>query len=162
MATTLRERPVLDLPNRASPPAASLKIQEVSERTGLSTHTLRYYEKAGLLAPVDRSDGGARRYSERDVDSLLFITRLRMTGMSIQGIRAYVNMVRAGVDTIEARRAHLEAHRSEVVSQIEALQACLNAVDYKIDLYKRGWVPASGDDPCLIRLRALCQLTNPE
>lgn len=53
----------------------TLTIQQVAEATGLSVHTLRYYEKAGLLAPVARNEGGHRRYVPRDVDALLFLTR---------------------------------------------------------------------------------------
>ena len=67
-------------------------LREVSEQTGLSTHTLRYYERAGLLAPVARTDGGHRRYSERDIDSLLFLTKLRLTGMPIAGVRRYAEL----------------------------------------------------------------------
>lgn len=133
-----------------------LTVQEVSNRTGLSAHTLRYYERAGLLAPVNRSDGGARRYSQRDIDGLLFITRLRLTGMPIRAIRRYVDLVHQGTSTMGERQAILETHRKEVLAQIEHLHSCLAAVDYKIELYKQGWVPSEGGDPCLDRLRQLC------
>lgn len=133
-----------------------LTIQEVSKRTGLSVHTLRYYEKAQLLAPVDRSEGGQRRYQERDIDSLLFLTRLRLTGMPIHQVRLYAQLARQGAQTIEARKAFLMAHRQSVVDQIEGLQQNLSIVDYKISLYEEGWIPTSSDDPCLDKLRRLC------
>jgi DNA-binding transcriptional MerR regulator len=131
-------------------------IQEVSKRTGLSVHTLRYYEKAQLLAPVDRSEGGQRRYQERDIDSLLFLTRLRLTGMPIHQVRLYAQLARQGAQTIEARKTLLWAHRQSVLDQIAGLQENLSIVDYKISLYEEGWIPTSSDDPCLDKLRRLC------
>jgi DNA-binding transcriptional MerR regulator len=143
-----------ELESRESRPWRS--IQEVSEQTGLSPHTLRYYEKEGLLSPVERSEGGIRRYDERSIDSLLFVTRLRSTGMPIHKIREYVTLVKAGPSSNEARRVLLEGHRNAVLEQIRDLQQCLAAVDFKIDLYKQGWVAEGADDPCLKQLRKLC------
>jgi DNA-binding transcriptional MerR regulator len=131
-------------------------IQQVAVATGLSTHTLRYYEKAGLLTPVQRSEGGTRRYNDRDIDSLLFITRLRLTGMPIQKIRTYVELRTQGPSTNGDRRKLLEEHRLAVLGQITELRQCLAAVEFKIDLYQRGWVPQESNDPCLDELRKLC------
>jgi len=133
-----------------------LTIREVAEATGLSAHALRYYERAGLLQPITRSEGGQRRYTQSDVDRVLFLIRLRLTGMPIHQVRRYAELTREGPATIDARREMLEAHRLAVCAQIAALEQNLQAVDYKIDLYARGWVPSGVDDPGLAELRRLC------
>jgi DNA-binding transcriptional MerR regulator len=134
-----------------------LTIQDVAEATGLTAHTLRYYERAGLLAPIPRNQGGHRRYRELDVDALLFLMRLRMTGMPIHQVRQYAALTREGAHTIDERRALLEAHRESVRQRILELGQNLAALDYKIGLYERGWTPQGGaNDPCLRELRQLC------
>ncbi|AIE86245.1 MerR family transcriptional regulator [Fimbriimonas ginsengisoli] len=140
-----------------------LTIQQVSEATGLTAHTLRYYERAGLLPRVDRNGGGHRRYHPLAIDSLLFLTRLRSTGMPIHQVRRYAELAREGVHTIPERKALLEAHRETVLSHIAELNRNLAALDYKIGLYEQGWVPENGiDDPCLRELRRLCGATEEE
>jgi len=131
-------------------------LREVSEQTGLSTHTLRYYERAGLLAPIARTEGGHRRYSERDIDSLLFLTKLRLTGMPIQGVRRYADLARQGASTISSRQQILQDHRATMIQQREEIERNLAAIDYKIALYERGWVPEPFNDPALAELRQLC------
>jgi len=133
----------------------TLTIQQVAEATGLSVHTLRYYEKAGLLEPVARNEGGHRRYRNRDVDSLLFLTRLRLTGMPIHRVREYAELVRGGKETLPARLKLLQDHRIAIVAQMAELEKNLAAVDFKIGLYDQGWVFTSEDDPCLAQLRGL-------
>ena len=117
-------------------PPDQLTISDVAERTGLTNHTLRYYERAGLLNGVGRNDSGHRRYSNADVDWVVLVTRLRATGMPIRKIRRYAELVRAG-DGNEAERLELlEAHRAEVVAKIDELQHNLELVDYKLGLYR--------------------------
>lgn len=125
---------------------AELTIQEVAERTGLTLHTLRYYERAGLLPRVGRNEGGHRRYTESEVSFLVFLTRLRTTGMPIHQVRHYADLVREGEHTVEARRKMLEAHRSAVRSQIDELNDNLSALDMKIEKYARN---SSGPEQCL-------------
>jgi len=117
-------------------PADELTISDVSERTGLTNHTLRYYERAGLLNGVGRNGSGHRRYSAEDVDWVVLVTRLRATGMPIRTIRRYAELVRAGEGNEAERLALLESHRAEVVAKIDELQHNLEAVDYKISLYR--------------------------
>ncbi len=136
-------------------PQGTLTIQQVAEATGLSVHTLRYYEKAGLLAPVARNEGGHRRYRTRDVDALLFLTRLRLTGMPICRVREYAELVRGGKPTLPARLTLLQDHRKAIVAQMADLEKNLAAVDFKIGLYDRGWTFSGDDDPCLVELRGL-------
>ena len=110
-------------------------IAEVAERLGLTAHTLRYYERAGLLDPPDRGSNGHRRYTESDLGMLRLLSKLRATGMSIADMRRYADLCRQGPSTFPARRALLITHRAKVVACIEALQDDLKLVDYKIDTY---------------------------
>jgi DNA-binding transcriptional MerR regulator len=117
-------------------PADDLTISDVAAETGLSNHTLRYYERAGLLFAVERNGSGHRRYSAQDVEWVTMVTRLRATGMPIRMIRRYAELVRAG-DGNEAERVEiLEAHRAEVVDKIDELQRNLELIDYKLGLYR--------------------------
>ncbi|GEL98943.1 MerR family transcriptional regulator [Cellulomonas terrae] len=116
----------------------SLSIAEAAEATGLTTHTLRYYERDGLLLDaVDRASSGHRRYSEDDVGWIRMITRLRSTGMPIREVRQYADLVRAG-DGNEAERLQLlVAHRDRVRQQLSEVATHLEAIEYKIGLYER-------------------------
>ncbi|MEV7803145.1 MerR family transcriptional regulator [Microbispora sp. NPDC088329] len=115
-----------------------MTIAQVAQRTGLTAHTLRYYERAGLmLEPPPRGDNGHRRYTERDADWIALLTRLRASGMSIAAMRRYAELARRGQGTYAARKELLEAHRAEVIAKIEQLRSDLETVDYKIDLYRR-------------------------
>jgi DNA-binding transcriptional MerR regulator len=118
------------------PALEQLTISDVAEATGLTNHTLRYYERAGLLLGVGRNGSGHRRYSSQDVDWVVMVTRLRATGMPIRMIRRYAELVREGAGNDAERLALLEAHRSEVVARIGELERNLEAVNYKIRLYR--------------------------
>jgi DNA-binding transcriptional MerR regulator len=117
-------------------PAPGLTISDVAAQTGLSNHTLRYYERAGLLSGVERNGSGHRRYSSADVEWVVLVTRLRATGMPIRLIRRYAELVRAGEGNEAERLGILEAHRAEVVARIDELQHNLELIDYKIGLYR--------------------------
>ena|SRR3712207_3044463 len=115
----------------------SLTIAQMAEATGLSTHTLRYYEREGLMfAPVDRASSSHRRYTEADVAWVGFLTKLRSTGMPIRDVRRYVELVRAGDGTMPERRELLVAHRQRVLAQLDDVTASLAAIDRKITLYE--------------------------
>jgi DNA-binding transcriptional MerR regulator len=124
---------VLEVPVRTG-----LSIAEAAEVTGLTTHTLRYYERDGLLLDaVDRASSGHRRYSEEDLGWIRMITRLRSTGMPIREVRLYADLVRAG-DGNEAERLELlVAHRDRVRQQLAEVAAHLDAIEHKIGLYER-------------------------
>ncbi|KDN85834.1 MerR family transcriptional regulator [Kitasatospora cheerisanensis] len=121
-------------------------ISEVSATSGLSAHTLRWYERIGLLDPVDRSYAGQRRYSDADLARLAFLTKLRLTGMPVADMVRYIEMVRAGDGTRAARRQLLVDHRAEVRQRLADLHATLAVIDRKIDLYGDPAVPVPGDD----------------
>ena len=113
-------------------------ISEAALATGLSTHTLRYYERAGLmLDPVDRASSTHRRYSDADIGWVAFLTKLRTTSMPIARVREYVELVRRGDSTIEARYELLKRHRESVVAQIEEMTRSLDVVDKKIATYQQ-------------------------
>jgi DNA-binding transcriptional MerR regulator len=139
------------LPKQSSVPAASgtqggLSIAEAARRTGVSVHTLRYYERAGLVVTqVDRTAGGRRRYHKLDLDWITVCTRLRATGMPIKTIRHYAELVSAGPGNEQERLALLEDHRADVTAKLAELQESLKLIDHKIDVY-RGRLAAGDAD----------------
>ena len=122
----------------------ALTIAEAAARTGLTAHTLRYYERDGLmLSSVERAGSGHRRYSERDLTWIAMLTRLRATGMPIADVRRYAALVRAG-DGNEAERLDLlVAHRARVEQQLAEVTSHLRAIDHKIALYEHAVSPGA-------------------
>lgn len=110
-------------------------ISEVAALTGLSAHTLRWYERIGLMPHVDRSHTGQRRFTGRDLDWLAFVGKLRLTGMSVADMVRYAELVREGAHTHAERRALLETTRSDVLTRIAELRDTLAVLDLKIDHY---------------------------
>ncbi|MEY9965372.1 DNA-binding transcriptional MerR regulator [Streptacidiphilus sp. MAP12-16] len=110
-------------------------IGEVVARTGLTAHTLRWYERIGLLERPARSHSGQRRFSDRDLAWLEFLGKLRLTAMSVADMVRYAELRREGEHTAAARQELLERHRDEVRQRITDLQATLLIIDYKIDFY---------------------------
>ncbi|MBC3842250.1 MerR family transcriptional regulator [Streptacidiphilus sp. 4-A2] len=110
-------------------------IGEVVTRTGLTAHTLRWYERIGLLEPPARSHSGQRRFSDRDVSWLEFLSKLRLTAMPVADMVRYAQLRREGEDTSAARKALLEEHREVLRNRIADLQATLLVIDCKIDMY---------------------------
>ncbi|MFJ4657780.1 MerR family transcriptional regulator [Nocardia sp. NPDC088792] len=114
-----------------------MSIAEAARRSGVSVHTLRYYERAGLVVTdIDRTDTGRRRYQQLDLDWIRVCTRLRATGMSIKDIRRYAELVAAGRGNEKERLALLEEHRAGVIAKIAALEDNLGLIDHKIDVYR--------------------------
>ncbi|MFJ1746426.1 MerR family transcriptional regulator [Streptomyces sp. NPDC088116] len=110
-------------------------ISEVAALTGLSAHTLRWYERIGLLPDVDRSHTGQRRFCNKDLDWLGFVGKLRLTGMPVAHMVRYAELVRAGEETFEERRELLESTRRDVLERIEELQDTVAVLDLKIGIY---------------------------
>jgi DNA-binding transcriptional MerR regulator len=135
-------------PQPAPAPAepAGWSIAEAARRTGVSVHTLRYYERAGLVVTaVGRTAGGRRRYCQLDLDWITVCTRLRATGMPIKIIRRYAQLVSAGPGNEQERLALLEAHRADVTARLAELQENLQLIDRKIGVY-RGRLAAGDAD----------------
>jgi DNA-binding transcriptional MerR regulator len=138
----VKPRPETDRPI----PDGGLTIAEAAQRTGVSVHTLRYYERAGLVVtPPGRTTGGRRRYRTLDLQWIRVCTRLRATGMPIKGIRRYAELVSAGPGNEKERLALMEAHRADVLAKLAELQENLELIDHKIDVY-RGAVAAGDAD----------------
>jgi DNA-binding transcriptional MerR regulator len=112
----------------------TLSIAEVAERTGVSAHTLRYYERIGLLS-VGRDAAGYRSYNADDFSRVVFLNRLRMTGMPIRDLQRYIELVGRGESTVPERLAIMVAHRDAVRAQLAELQFALEIVEFKIDAY---------------------------
>jgi DNA-binding transcriptional MerR regulator len=111
-------------------------ISETANISGLSAHTLRYYERIGLLDAVDRGPDGRRRFRAADLAWLSFLTRLRTTGMSIRGMQEFAELRRKGDSTASARLDLLRRHRDVVRHRIAELTECLHALDAKVDHYE--------------------------
>jgi DNA-binding transcriptional MerR regulator len=115
---------------------ATLSISDAAAESGISAHTLRYWERAGLLQPVTRNGSGHRRYAEEDLERIKFLNKLRATGMPIRQVRMYAELLNGGDDTNEERLALLEAHREAVRARLEETAGHLELIDWKIDLYR--------------------------
>ena len=118
------------------PDAAEWDIATTADRLGISAHTLRYYERIGLVQ-VERDASGYRRYDASGVRRLVFLTRMRTSGMSIRDLQRYVDMVEAGRDTVPKRLAMLTEHRDGLRARIDELRLALAATEYKIAAYTR-------------------------
>ena len=110
-------------------------IREACEKTGLSAHTLRYYEKEGLLPGIGRTEGGFRQYSDADLESLGLICCLKNTGMSLQEIARFIQLTHEGDHTLKDRVELLRRHREEVVERLQEIQQYLEKITWKVNYF---------------------------
>jgi len=113
-----------------------MKIAEVSEQYGLSADTLRYYERIGLIPPINRNQGGIRNYGEVDVMRVEFIKCMRSAGLPIEVLIDYMELVQQGDQTIEARKEILKEQRELLLSRMQEMQKTLDILDHKIEVYE--------------------------
>ncbi|NLF74693.1 MAG: MerR family transcriptional regulator [Chloroflexi bacterium] len=113
-----------------------LTIQQVAEATGLSTYTLRYYERIGLIHPIDRAQNTHRRYTLDDIGWIEFLNKLRATGMSIQQMQRYAELQRQGDETLPERVEMLRMLQREAEARIAEVSEHLKLIRYKIGLYE--------------------------
>lgn len=113
-----------------------MNIKKVSDQTGVSADTIRYYERIGLLPRVRRNKSGVRDFSEQDIAALEFIRCFRSAGMSVESLIEYMSLVEEGEGTEKARMKILEEEREKLISHIAELQAAKERLDYKIENYK--------------------------
>jgi DNA-binding transcriptional MerR regulator len=117
---------------------ASVGISEAADRTGLSAHTLRYYERAGLIQPTERGERGERRYASRDLRWVEFLQRLRATRMPVREMKQFAELRRGGAKTVAARRELLASHRRRVLGEIEQLRSNLRSIEAKLARLESG------------------------
>lgn len=113
---------------------AQLGISDVAEITGITAHTLRYYERIGLVE-VARDAGGHRSYSPEAVRRLVFLTRMRLSGMAMRDLQHYVRLADEGEGTVPERLDLLLEHRDTIRRQLRELTLSLAATEYKIATY---------------------------
>lgn len=111
-------------------------IKQVSEKTSLTDHTIRYYDREGLLPFVTRSTSGIRQFSEDDLEWIQLICCLRNSGMPLQEIKELMMICLRGGDAVEERKALLVTHRIRILEQMKSLEKSLETINYKIDHYK--------------------------
>ena len=114
----------------------TLTIQEVTEITGLSAHTLRYFERIGLIHPIEREENTRRCYIKDDLGWIDFLLKLRATGMSIQDMQKYARLQRHGDKTLPQRVEMLKSLKGNVERRIQELNEHLKLVNYKIEIYQ--------------------------
>lgn len=110
-------------------------IKDVVKITGITAHTLRYYEKEGILPPIDRDSGGRRVYSDENLTWIDIVTCLKATRMPVALIKEIVRLSIIGDETIEERKKILKDHRLEMVAQLEDLKKSIEKIDKKIAFY---------------------------
>jgi DNA-binding transcriptional MerR regulator len=108
------------------------RISEVADSVGVSTHALRYYERAGLIDPIDRAESGHRRFSEEDMDWIVLVTKLRATGMPIRRLQEYAALRRRGGGSGRRQIALLERHRDDVLARVHDLRENLVLIEQMI------------------------------
>lgn len=114
-----------------------LTIQEAAKATGLTPHTLRYYERIGLIHPINREENTRRCYTADDVGWIEFLLKLRATGMSIKDMQRYAELQRQGDETLPERVEMLMTLRDKVEAHIEEMNEHLKLIHYKIDYYSK-------------------------
>jgi MerR family transcriptional regulator, aldehyde-responsive regulator len=113
-----------------------MKIMEVSEKFGLSSDTLRYYERIGLIPLVHRKGNGIRDYSKLDLRRVEFIKCMRSAGLPVEVLIEYVGLVQQGDKTIEARKDILVEQRELLVARMKEMQKTLDILNHKIEVYE--------------------------
>ena len=114
-----------------------MKIAEVSEQFGMSVDTLRYYERVGLIPPVNRTESGIRDYNELDLRRVDFIKCMRSAGLPVEVLIEYVALVQQGDSTIEARKEILKEQRALLAARMEEMQKTLGILDHKLEVYEK-------------------------
>jgi DNA-binding transcriptional MerR regulator len=112
-----------------------MTISEVSEKYEISAETLRYYERVGVIPPVNRNENGIRDYTEIDCNWVQFIKCMRNAGLSIESLIDYTTLFQKGNSTHNARKQILIEQRDELVTRISDMQTALDRLNKKIDGY---------------------------
>jgi len=122
-----------------------MTIAEVSKKYELSQDTLRYYERIGLIPPVNRNKSGIRDYTEEDCRWVEFIKCMRASGLPIEVLIEYVALFQKGDETIEARKDILVEQHKVLVEKMEEIKKTIERLDYKITIYEDSIVEKEKD-----------------
>ncbi len=114
---------------------ATYSISQIAERFGVQPHTLRFYEKEGIITP-ERTESGIRRYTEENVSQLEMAMCLKSTGMPLKDIKRYFDLVSQGDGTLDQRLKIFTDHRQHVLDEIEVLKKHLCKIERKIQWYQ--------------------------
>jgi DNA-binding transcriptional MerR regulator len=114
-----------------------MKIAEVSEQYGLTSDTLRYYERIGLIPAVNRNESGIRDYNELDLRRVEFIKCMRSAGLPVEVLIEYVGLVQQGDETIDARKEILREQRELLAARMSEMQRTMDILDHKIEVYEK-------------------------
>lgn len=114
-----------------------MQISEVAQKFGLTTDTLRYYEKEGLIGPVSKGKNGIRNYTEDDIKRIQFVKCMRAAGLEINFLKKYIKLFEDGDKTIKQRREILVEQRKILKEKLDAMQEAYARLNYKIDLYDK-------------------------
>ncbi len=121
---------MIDMPETVS------SIKQAAEFTGLSEDTIRYYEKIGLLPYADRKASGHRTYSKHQLEGMVFLTRLKATGMTLEEMKRFRKLYEMGEASLPQRVSILIEHKNRIQNEIDRLLETQRMIDYKIDTYK--------------------------
>lgn len=113
-----------------------MTIREIAAKTNMSTDTLRYYERIGLLPPVPRNAAGIRNYDEYFVNFINFIKKLKASGMSLEHIIDYIRLAELGDATLQERKRLLAEAREMLSEKIHDLQLAVQEADYQLNNYE--------------------------
>lgn len=114
-----------------------MQISEVAREFGLTTDTLRYYEKEGLIGPVSKGENGIRNYTEDDIKRIQFVKCMRAAGLEISFLKKYIRLFDEGDKTIKERREILVEQRKILKKKLDDMQEAYDRLNYKIDLYDK-------------------------
>ncbi len=114
-----------------------MQISEVAKEFGLTTDTLRYYEKEGLIGPVSKGENGIRNYTEDDIKRIQFVKCMRAAGLEISFLKKYIRLFDEGDKTIKERREILVEQRKILKKKLDDMQEAYDRLNYKIDLYDK-------------------------
>ena len=114
-----------------------MQISEVAKEFGLTTDTLRYYEREGLIGLISKGENGIRNYTEEDIKRIQFVKCMRAAGLEINFLKRYIQLFEEGDKTVKERREILVEQRKILKEKLDAMQEAYNRLNYKIDLYDK-------------------------
>lgn len=115
-----------------------MNISEAAAEIGLTTDTIRYYEKIGLLPPITRNQSGIRDFQKQDLEALAFVKCFRSAGISVERLRTYMSLYAQGRESRQARLEILQEEREQMSQRLEELKEALDKLDGKIAAYDKG------------------------